>query len=144
MLGLPQAATGVIAQAVGSGIKVLWTLSADDGAGANDVVRYDIYRSVDQSGSYTQVGSVNAGVSSFDDASITSGQDYYYFVRVVDQAGNHTDSSTYGAVANTGAVDTVPPEEVTNLTAQATQSNGGNVSVYLTWTGSANSQGDFG
>ena len=138
--------TGLFAQGLSgtSGtIRLTWILSTDDGAGADDVVRYEIYRGEDRSIACALVGQVGPGVSQFDDPTVTDGVDYFYYVRTVDHAGNSSDSSVFGPVQSTGAVDDTAPEDVTDLTASVTQVSGGNPSVFLTWTGSANTEGDL-
>ena len=138
----PAAATNLVADSVGGGIRVLWTLSDDDGAGAGDVVRYDILRSQEQFGEFTAVGSVAAGVASFDDTTVTLGEDYFYQVLTVDLAGRSTASATVGPVTPTTVVDSTPPEDVTGLAAAVTN-DGAVGGILLSWTGSANSAGDL-
>ncbi len=124
-------------------IRLTWTLSEDDGTGAADVERYEIYRSENSFLTSSLVGQVNSGTALFDDTTVASGKDYYYRVRTVDHAGNASYCSIFGPVRSTGEVDNTPPEDVTNLTASATHVPGGNPSVLLTWTPSVNSAGDL-
>jgi hypothetical protein len=46
---------------------VSWTLSADDGAGSNDVLRYNVYRCDTEFGVYTYIGNSPAGTASYVD-----------------------------------------------------------------------------
>ncbi|RMG84748.1 MAG: hypothetical protein D6708_16645, partial [Candidatus Dadabacteria bacterium] len=111
----PAPPTGFTVQEVAGALRALWLLSADDGAGAGDVARYDVLRGTSPIGPFDPVGSVGAGVDRFDDTTVALGQEYYYLVRAVDRAGNTGDTSVLGPVAATGAVDTTPPEDVTDL-----------------------------
>ena len=124
-------------------IRLTWTLSEDDGGGAADVERYEIYRSENSFLTSSLVGQVAAGTALFDDATAASGKDYYYRVKTIDHAGNASYSAIFGPVQSTGEVDNTPPEDVTNLTASATHAPGASPSVLLTWTPSANSAGDL-
>jgi parallel beta-helix repeat protein len=142
----PAPATGLFAQGlsgVSGTIRLSWVLSGDDGTGADDVVRYEIYRSQERFTDYGLVGQVGPGVAQFDDSTVTGGEDYFYYARTVDQAGNSSDSSIAGPAQSTGAADDTPPEDVTDLTAAVTQVSGASPSVLLTWTGSANTEGDL-
>ncbi len=68
-------------------IRVSWTLSLDDGSGTDDVLRYEIFRGENQYTGFVLVGQVGAGISQFNDFTVTDGVDYYYFVSTVDLAG---------------------------------------------------------
>jgi len=142
----PSPVTGFYAQSLSGAagiIRATWVLSADDGAGDNDVERYGVYRTEDRLSPYGLVGQVGAGVWSFDDPTAQAGVDYFYYVRCMDHAGNYSDSTVFGPVQATGAEDTTPPEDVTGLSAAATQVSGADPSVFLTWTGSADTDGDL-
>ncbi|NOY46220.1 MAG: hypothetical protein GXP50_12340, partial [Deltaproteobacteria bacterium] len=139
----PAPPTGFTVQEVAGALRSLWILSADDGAGASDVAAYEVYRGENPLGPFSLVGTVPAGADRFDDTTVVLGQEYHYYVRAVDQAGNGAATAVLGPVAATGAVDTTPPEDVTNLTAQPTHVDGATPSVFLRWTASANSEGDL-
>ena len=124
-------------------IRVSWTLSLDDGSGADDVLRYEIFRSESQYTGFVLVGQVGAGISQFNDSTVTDGVDYYYYVSTVDLARYRSDSPVFGPSQSTGAVDATAPEDVTNLSASATQVPGGSPSALLTWNGSVDSEGDL-
>ncbi len=68
----------------GGSISVTWLRSLDDGAGADSVVEYIIRRRQGETGGFTEVGQVAAGVTTFADTSVTDGVDYYYKVRASD------------------------------------------------------------
>ncbi|MCK5038627.1 MAG: hypothetical protein KAS16_05960 [Thermoplasmata archaeon] len=66
---------------------ITWTLSADDGAGANDVTGYDIYRANEVAGlwyegPYIYIGSAGAGEAQYVDAGemLAPGNSWYYVV----------------------------------------------------------------
>jgi hypothetical protein len=75
----------------GHSITVTWTLSADDGAGRNNVVSYEILRSESPDGEFEVRGLAPAGESVFEDKGakekqdanyLPPHQDFYYKVRV--------------------------------------------------------------
>ncbi|MHB8766272.1 MAG: right-handed parallel beta-helix repeat-containing protein, partial [Deferrisomatales bacterium] len=142
----PRPVTGLFAQGVSGqagALRLTWVLSPDDGSGAADVVGYQVFRAAERYGAYGAVGQLPAGTSGFDDLTAAVGTDSYYYVRTTDRAGNAADSAAFGPARATGAVDATAPEDVTALTAAATQVPGGSPSVLLRWTGSANSAGDL-
>ena len=142
----PAAVSGLFAQGLSGfngAIRLTWELSRDDGAGSDDVVRYEIFRRPDSSPEFAKVGEVVAGAAQYDDTTITAGSAYFYYVRTVDESDNGTNSGIVGPTISTGEVDSTPPEDVTSFVATPTQVDGANVSMMLTWTGSANSAGDL-
>ncbi|MDH5327840.1 MAG: right-handed parallel beta-helix repeat-containing protein [Gammaproteobacteria bacterium] len=141
---LPSQATALYAydkpQDSGGVIELFWTLSPDDGEGSNDVVSYEVQRRT-ETGSFGVVGTVANGISSYSDTTTINSESYYYKIIVLDQAGNRSaDSVAYGPVValDNTISDTVPPEDVTALTAEA-----GNQSAYLSWTASVDSSLDL-
>ncbi len=83
-------------------VYLFWTLSADDGAGENDVVQYNVYRgtSYDPSGaSYALIGAAAAGDSSFSDNGAGDGDtnDYFYYVEAVDDDANTASTADQAA-----------------------------------------------
>jgi hypothetical protein len=70
-------------------IKLEWTLSADDGQGENDVIRYDIFRSESINGIYYPYDSVTAGINTYIDseAAIIDTNSHYYSVLAVSDNG---------------------------------------------------------
>jgi hypothetical protein len=139
----PLSATEVRAAGVGNGLRVSWVLSGDDAAGAEDVVRYELWRSANGFSDFVQIGQTAAGVGRFDDTTVAIGEPWYYQVRTVDAAGNTASSAIVGPAVADGLADNQAPEDVTNLTAVAQYVDGTQVSIYLSWTPSADSQGDL-
>ena len=119
----------------GSSISISWVLSADDGAGANDISSYKVERREGIAGSFSLAGTVSAGTGSFTDTTAVDGPQYYYRITSVDLAGNQTASAVYGPVIsiNNNGSDVTPPENVTGLSGTP-----GNGFVYLAWTRSVN------
>lgn len=98
----------------GGSITVTWQLSLDDGAGAKNVAEYIILRRQGDSGSFSEIARVNAGVTEYIDLTVRDGQMYYYLVRTTD--GTLTsDSNIAGPVQpeNDGA-----PARVTGVYAE--------------------------
>lgn len=68
----------------GGSITITWRTSPDDGAGAESVTAYIILRSRTATDSFSEVGTVGPGATSFVDTSVSDGLAYYYMVRVTD------------------------------------------------------------
>ncbi|MFC2172314.1 DUF6754 domain-containing protein [Acidobacteriota bacterium] len=79
----------------GGSIDITWTKSPDDGEGANNVLRYEIYRSESPDGPWDKLGEVMAGKVEYNDREkIEAGEvanevknktAYYYTVRAVSE-----------------------------------------------------------
>ena len=142
----PAPATGLVVQAVpgvSNTLKLFWNRSADDGQGADDVARYEIYRSQDRFGTFTLVGMLAAGANSYTDSTVTDGVNYFYYVKTVDSAGKSSVSDICGPAHSPGEADENPPEDVTGLEASVTQLGGSDISVLLRWQPSMDSEGDL-
>jgi parallel beta-helix repeat protein len=77
---------------LGTDLQLSWGASGDDGAGENDVVSYEIYRSMTIDGSYVNVGSVSAdGSPTYTWTDSGKGDsdwnNYFYIVRAKDSEG---------------------------------------------------------
>jgi hypothetical protein len=99
-----------------------WTLSADDGAGANDVIQYNIYRSIASSGPWNSgalAGTVPAGTDTFTDMARgeSDGINWWYVVRAEDVWGNEELNTI--AVPESGVL---PPPYDISLTGKAANS----------------------
>jgi uncharacterized repeat protein (TIGR01451 family) len=81
-----------------------WIASADDGAGANDVSHYKIYRSDTEFGTYDLIDTVPAGTCTYLDPlkGRADSVAWWYIVRAVDGSGNEEQ--------NTNAVPEVGPQ----------------------------------
>jgi hypothetical protein len=99
-------------------VYITWTLSADDGAGENDVVQYNVYRGTayDPSGaSYGLIGAVSAGSGGYTDAGTGDGDpnDYFYYVEAVDDDANT--ASTADQAAKVARALAAGPQLISNL-----------------------------
>ncbi len=88
---------------------VNWTLSADDGAGADDVDHYNVYRSNQQTGPWdatTLIDTVPAGTATYvdPDRGEFDGVNWWYVIRAMDDIGNLD--------MNTNAVPEIPAGNV--------------------------------
>jgi hypothetical protein len=91
----------------GHTIEVGWELSKDDGAGLNNVMAYEIYRSTSAQGEFQQVGVMGKGLNTYTDRGekdktkngepnpryIGAGIDYYYKMRTKTTAGTYSEFS---------------------------------------------------
>ena len=68
----------------GDKIELTWELSADDAAGASDVVRYEVFRSEIEDAPGDSVGFALAGFDRFLDTTAETGTPYYYTVLASD------------------------------------------------------------
>jgi hypothetical protein len=73
----------------GGAINISWFASPDDGAGADNVTGYEIFRSESPDGVFESVGFASKGMTEFADATTTDKVTYYYYVMTV----SDTDSS---------------------------------------------------
>ncbi|MBI2412063.1 MAG: hypothetical protein HYV24_02490 [Deltaproteobacteria bacterium] len=129
--------------AVGSGKGTEVTLSWSGFTEPQDIAYYKIYYSASDFSSvagHTPAGTVNKGTYSFKVSGLVKGTQYYFAVVPVDNSGNYN-ASVYTA----GAIpaDTIAPEEVSGLTAQAGYGAVNGNYVNLNWSPSANSAGDL-
>jgi centrosomal CEP192-like protein/ASPM-SPD-2-Hydin domain-containing protein/HYDIN/CFA65/VesB family protein/transmembrane protein TMEM131 len=85
----------------GSGVapKVQHTVGLNWGASTSSVAGYNVYRSTVNGSSYAKVNSALVAGSSFSDASVQSGQTYYYVATAVDGSGNESVYSNEVAAA---------------------------------------------
>jgi hypothetical protein len=103
----PPTGVGVSNPTSGGALDITWTPSPDDGAGADDVVEYRIYRSISATEfSEPPVGAVEAGSDTFRDRTVADGEAYYYMVRAFDGTNESADSDVAGPGTST---DTTPP-----------------------------------
>ncbi|MFN3202441.1 MAG: right-handed parallel beta-helix repeat-containing protein [Bradymonadia bacterium] len=138
----PLAPTNLRVNQVAGALRATWSRSFEDASGQNGVVRYDILRSTRLDDEYVAIGQVPAGVAQYDDLNVQNGELWHYRVRAVDAAGNTATSSPYGPVEVNQSFDDTPPEEASNLTAQASHLDGV-TSAFLRWSGSPDSDGDL-
>lgn len=109
----------------GGSVNLTWTLSSDDGS---KVTGYRVYRSTTSGGPYDLIGSVNAGVNNYTDATATTGVTYYYVVRATDGTNESSNSNEASAVSARNLP--LPPSSVTAT--DTLYDLGGSIS--LSWT----------
>lgn len=87
----PQPATEVKAfdtpHDAGKSITIQWKNSPDDGAGLNNVMLYEIWRSSTVEGEYTKVGDSPRGTTEYVDSSVKDKNPYYYKIRALSKTG---------------------------------------------------------
>jgi len=108
-------------------IKLTWTKSEDDGAGAKDVTGYTVYRK--DAGEWIVVATLLKGVTSYIDSGVSNNAVYRYKIETRDKSCVTTTELPYGVIP----IDNLPPDEVKDLTVQDNPNdNGGKTAV--TWT----------
>lgn len=116
----------------GGSLMVSWGPSPDDGAGANDVARYEIYRRKSTTATYgaTPLATRNRGTTSFQDNTTTDGTFYYYKIRATDGVNVSPYTIEFGPVTsvNNGGL----PEPKNVVAADRSSDQGGWIRV--TWS----------
>ncbi len=84
----------------GRNITIDWQLSPDDVRGGKTVKGYDILRSESQEGEFEVVGSVVAGISTFQDDKVDNHKGYFYKVKAKDHL--FSESEIVGPVETSG------------------------------------------
>ena len=122
----PAAPSNLSATAVStSQINLVWQDNSGDETG------FRIERKTGVSGSYAQIASVSAGVTSYSNTRLTSNTTYYYRVRAYNLGGNSNYSSeTYNTTLP-------PPPSSPSLTSPANRANGVSVTPTLQWNPSS-------
>jgi len=83
----------------GGSITISWTKSADDGAGRNNVIRYEILRSTAVDGEYEFVGNTTAGAQQFMDTDTKDKIEYFYKIKAVTQVLNSVSFASQPALS---------------------------------------------
>lgn len=111
----------------GGSITLTWDLSPDDGTGTDSVQSYRVFR---RSGAEeaTLLATLPAGSTSYVDATVTDGVDYYYKVRVSDG----TLTSDTAEVGPVQSLNDGPPPAVSGLAAVDRPNDDGGT-IRLTW-----------
>src|SRR5581483_11995386 len=95
---------------------------------SSDETGFKVERAPGTTTSFTEVGTVGAGITAFSDAGLTNTTQYSYRVRAYNATGN----SDYSATA-TATTFPPPPAAPSNLSGQITKEG----LVHLTWTNNA-------
>ncbi|GAW93591.1 Ig-like domain-containing protein [Calderihabitans maritimus] len=102
-------------------IDLSWTNDASDNVGVD---HWEVWRSTTAGGPYTLIDdTLPAGSSSYSDTTVTGGNTYYYVVRVVDAAGNYTESNEASDTTPSGTTATTGALYPTSATPSGTVSN---------------------
>ena len=126
LLSVPGAPTGLTATAIsGSQINLSWSDVANE-------TGFKIERKTGAGGTYAQIGTTGANVTTYSDTGLTAGTTYFYRVRATNASG---DSSYSNETSATTVVS--PPNAPSGLTATATSST----QINLSWTDVANETG---
>ena len=115
----------------GGSVTVSWSRSQDDGRGADDVVAYDVLRTLDPQTTFTTVATTAAGETAYLDTNVTDNTSYWYKVIVRDGAGLTAETSVAGPAVPR---DDLKPPAVDNLIVRDTQADDGR-SMTLSWVG---------
>jgi S-layer protein (TIGR01567 family) len=94
----------------GGQINITWNLSADDGAGGDNVTFYEIYRNESGSVHFTLIKNVTSGTEWYIDNSTDDDKTYRYIIRSI--AGNESSNSSISNPAQ--SIDELEPK-ITNV-----------------------------
>jgi|GEM_PF-3490411 len=129
----PRPPTGVTASDYpadeGTAIEIYWNRSPDDGAGADDVETYRIFRSAEQdTASFYSVGSTVAGDTTYIDQDLAPGSIFYYRIKALDTRN----LSAYSLSDSAIAIDNGAPGSPSSLDAENPVPDGGGT-ISLSW-----------
>jgi hypothetical protein len=128
----PAAPTNLTATASSSTqINLSWTDNS------NDETSFKIERAPGGTSTYTEIASVNAGVTTYQNTGLTASTSYIYRVRAYNSAGYSTYTNT--STATTQAPPATIPVAPNNLTATASTST----QINLSWTDNSNNETSF-
>ena len=123
----PVAPSGLSATSISSSqINLSWTDNATNETG------FKIERKTGSGGTYAQIATTGADVTTYNDTGLTEGTTYFYRVRATNAVGD----SAYSAEAS-ATTGTTPPDAPSGLTATAISSS----QINLSWTDVANETG---
>ena len=78
----------------GGAIMIQWQISADDGAGLNNIIIYNVFRGSSEEGPFDYIGSVGAGKTHYGDGTIEeNGISCFYMVKAQTKDGAESDAS---------------------------------------------------
>ena len=78
----------------GGAIMIQWQISADDGAGLNNIIIYNVFRGSSEEGPFDYIGSVGAGKTQYGDGTVEeNGITYFYMVKAQTKDGAESDAS---------------------------------------------------
>lgn len=125
----PDSGTLIWLPVLQANLSVSWNISVDDGAGANDVQKYKVYRKAEAEQTFTLVKELPAGAKGWMDYTIQPNTRYTYQVTAVDSR-NESAPLQLGPQKYT---DSVPPHAISDLKADdVPNDNGGSIKV--SWT----------
>jgi titin len=126
LLSVPSAPSGLTATAISAGqINLSWSDVANE-------TGFKIERKTGSGGTYTQIATTGANITTYSDTGLTAGTTYFYRVRATNASGDSSYSN------ETSATTTIaPPNAPSGLTATATSST----QINLSWTDVANETG---
>ncbi len=128
----PSAPTSLnVTENISNSVSLGWGASTDNVG----VSGYYIYRKLASSSTFTQIGTVSAGVGTYTDRTVLASTSYNYQVKAFDAAQNFSAGSNVVTVNTPAAADTTPPTAPTAVNGNAISYS----QINISWTSGTDS-----
>ena len=137
-LSAPAKPENLLASSSESTIRLGWNLSKQL---VETLEEYQIFRKGNDQ--FQRIANVTASVNTYLDTEVELDKAYNYYIRLIDKAGNYSDSDVIGPISVLSETDITAPGNVTSLTAQYSLDDKAVVTALLNWNSPAEASADI-